>query len=111
MTKNQIFSPDLPELSHIRAVKGINMEKSDFQEQGVILHSFYVQLTVINLVSGLNLEVWPKAKLLTPIGLNYALLEPSRAQIGRKHGSQESSVVLHSLYVQLLPINFVSSQN
>ena len=30
---------------------------------------------------------------------------------GRKRGSQDSGVVLHNIYVQLLPLNLISSHN
>jgi len=43
--------------------------KCDFQELGA-LQSFYVQLLLIKLASGLNLDVRPKVKLPAPIGLN-----------------------------------------
>jgi len=34
---------------------------------GVVLHSFYIQLPPVNLVSSFNYEVWPKVKFSTPI--------------------------------------------
>jgi len=37
--------------------------KCDFQELGVVLPSFYVQILPSNLISSLNLEVWQKVKL------------------------------------------------
>ena len=53
LTKSQTFSPDWLELGFIRA----NREKHDSQEPGVVLHSFYVQILPIYLISSLNLKV------------------------------------------------------
>jgi len=36
----------------------------------VVLHSFYVELIQISLVSSFNWEVWPKVKLSALIGLS-----------------------------------------
>ena len=45
------------------------------------------------------------------MGLNYALEEPSKAQTWEKCGFQDSGVVLHNIYVQLLPLNLISNHN
>jgi len=45
------------------------------------------------------------------MGLIYALKEPSKTQTWEKRGSQHSGVVLHNIYVQLLPLNLISSHN
>jgi len=45
------------------------------------------------------------------MGLNYALKEPSKAQRWGKRGSQIPGVVFHNIYVQLLPLNLISSYN
>ena len=55
--KSPTFSPDWPELGLIRAKKAQSGRKCDFQELGVLLHSFYVQLLLIKLISSLNWEV------------------------------------------------------
>ena len=41
-----------------------------YYKLNLVLQSYYAQLLLINLVSGFNLEVWLKLKLLTPISLN-----------------------------------------
>ena len=45
------------------------------------------------------------------MGLNYTLKEPSKAQTWEKRGSQDLRVVLHNIYVKLLPLNLISSHN
>jgi len=52
-----------------------------------------------------------KVKLPAPINLNKALYAPNRVQMERKYGFQEPWVISHSVYVQLLLINLVSSIN
>jgi len=44
------------------------MGKTWFSSAGVVMHSFYMQLLSINLVSSINWEVWLKVKILTLIG-------------------------------------------
>jgi len=73
----------------------------------VKLHSFYIQLLLINFVTSLNWKVWSKIKLSVPIGRTVS----SRAKMGSEHGLQEPRVVLHSFYIQLLLIKLVSSIN
>jgi len=46
------------------------MGKYDFQEPGVVLLRFYVQLLLFNLVLCLNWVIWPIVKLSILIGLN-----------------------------------------
>jgi len=38
-------------------------------------------------------------------------IEPNKAQTGRKYSFHEPKVVLHSIYIQILPINLISSIN
>jgi len=47
--------------------------KRGSHELRVVLHNFYVQLLLINLVSVLNIKVRIKVKLSALIGLNLAL--------------------------------------
>ena len=49
LIKSQIFSPDWPKVSLIRAEQETNRGKHNFQEKGLVLHSFYVELPRINL--------------------------------------------------------------
>jgi len=49
---------------------GLNWGKRDFQDPGVVLHNFYVQLLLIKFISNLNWKVRPKVKLAAPIYLN-----------------------------------------
>jgi len=49
----------------------------------VVLHSLYVRILSIKLISSLNWEVSPIAKLSAPIG-HYT--KPYMSQIGNKHG-------------------------
>ena len=54
MTKSQTFIIDWTKLSLIRAEYETNMGKHGFQEPDVVLHSFYVQLLLFNLILVLN---------------------------------------------------------
>ena len=67
------FSPDWPELCLIWAEQGQNGGKRSFQESGVVLYSFYVQLLQINLFLILIEKLDQKSKLSAPIGLYYAI--------------------------------------
>jgi len=49
MTKSQTFGLDWPELGLIKVKYGKSWGKFGFQEPGVVTHSFYVQLLLINL--------------------------------------------------------------
>jgi len=48
----------------------------------VVLHSFDAQILSIKLISTLNWEVWPKAKLSTLL----ASTKPYKSWIMKKHG-------------------------
>jgi len=76
----------------------------------VVLHNFYIQILPINLILGLirkfikksNFQCdWPAPSLIkAEQGINMG-----------KRGFQEPSVVLYSFYIQILPINIISSHN
>ena len=63
--------------------------KHVFPEPRVVLHSFYVQLLLMKLVSNLNCEVQPKVKLSALIDLNLYK--------SREGPNQEENVVFKSL--------------
>jgi len=67
----------------------------------VALHSFYVQLLLINLFPVLI----GKFDWQSNFQPRFAGTRPYNAQTGGKHDFQEMTVVLHSFYVQLLLIN------
>jgi len=54
LTESQIYNPDWSELGHIRPNRAQILRKHGLQVSGLILHSFYVQLLLINLISSLN---------------------------------------------------------
>jgi len=51
------FIPDSPELGHMVPNRALTGRKRGSQEQGVVLHRFFAQILLINLISSLNLEV------------------------------------------------------
>jgi len=57
------------------------------------------------------LESLTKSQTFSPYWPELGLIEPNMAQTRRKHDFQELRVVLHSFYVQLLLIYFISSVN
>ena len=84
--------------------------KHGSQELGVVLYSFYIQLSPINFISSINLEVWQKSNFKPWL----AWTRPYKSWVGsngEKHGTQEPRLVLHSFHEQLVQINLVSSPN
>jgi len=105
------FIFDLSELGHIRAEQGLTGRKYDIQESGVVLHSFYIRILSIILISSYNWKVWPKVKLSVLIWLELSLIRAKYGLNGRKHDFQEPGVVLHSFDAQILSIKLISTLN
>ena len=64
----------------------------------MILHGFYVQLLLINLVLVLIGKFDQKSNFQPWLETEHALKESNRAQTGRKRGFQELGVVLNRKY-------------
>jgi len=54
-------------------------KKCGSQKLGMAIHSFYIQIQPINLISTLNWEVWPRVKLSTSLAWTRPFKEPYRA--------------------------------
>jgi len=85
--------------------------KYGFQELRVVSHSFYVKPLLIQFVSILRLEVWPKVKLFSPDWPELYLIWVELGPNWWKIWFRELRVVLRSFYVQLLLIIPVSCVN
>jgi len=66
-----------------------------------------MQLPLINIFFYYKFGSLTESQILSPEWPEIGLLEPNRAQIGRKRDFQKPRLILHSFYVQLLLINLV----
>ena len=64
------FHPRLAWTRPYKSRMGPNREKAGSQNLVVLLHNFYEQILLINLISSLNWEVWLKVKLSAQLALN-----------------------------------------
>jgi len=74
--------------------------KHDFQEPEVVLYLFLVLI-----------ESLTKSQIFRPHWLEPHHIRDEYCQMSRKYGFQESGIILHSFYAQLLLISLISSFN
>jgi len=94
----------------MRAKKGPNGRKCGFQELKLILHSFYIQLLLINLFLIL-IEMFDQNPPIRPDWLELGLIRVEKCPKSEKTWLHKLGILVQYFYMHLLLINFISNLN